>query len=271
MPRSMATMPPRWPWPVHIGLAASTVLALIAANVRLLSSPLYLDLAYGSLRPADAALAGSPAFVASAAAVTTAYVAGRAPREAIAVLVDSERPILAADRGGSPAATPRPAARAVPSGAGASGDDAAANPAGQPTGPALYTESEIDHLADVRRVIRALFGLGWAAAAAIALALAADRSTGRRRTFQALASGGRLGIGITILVGAFIAGAWNALFTTFHELLFSAGTWQFPADSRLIQLFPDWFWQSAAAVLALLLLAEGFVLSRVARRAGRAA
>lgn len=267
----MAMTPPRWPWPVHLGLAASTLLALIAVNVRLVCSPLYLRAAYGLLRPADAVPAGPPAFVASAAAVTTAYVAGRAPRDAIAGLVDDGRPSLAADRGGSPAATPRPAARAVPNGAGASGDDAAARPTGQATGPALYTESEIDHLADVRRVIRALFGLGWAAAAVIALALAADRSTGRRRTFAALASGGRLGVGITILVGGLIAGAWNVLFTTFHELLFTAGTWQFPADSRLIQLFPDWFWQSAAAVLALLLLVEGLVIGWAARRAGRAA
>lgn len=227
---------PRWPWPIGYMVAAATILMLIAANVWIVCSPLYLRAAYGPLRPADAALAGPPPFVASAAAATTAYVAGRAPREVIAALI-------AADKAG-----PRIA-----------------------DGPALYTPSEIDHLTDVRRVIAVLFRLGLASAGAIAIALAADGRTRRRRTMAAIAGGGRLGVGVTLIVGVLIAGAWNVLFTTFHELLFAAGTWQFPADSRLIQLFPDWFWQSAAAVLALLLLVEGLVLSRVARRAGPSA
>ncbi|MEO8082209.1 MAG: DUF1461 domain-containing protein [Ardenticatenales bacterium] len=260
----------------------ATVLMLIAANVWLVCSPLYLRAAYGPLRPADAALAGPPPFVASAAAATTAYVAGRAPREVIAALIDiaNDGPRIAADRAAPRAGTPGPEARVGPVGnvapadggqageAGPSDDGASSQAAGEAVGPALYTQSEIDHLTDVRRVIAVLFRLGLASAGAIAIALAADGRTRRRRTMAAIAGGGRLGVGVTLIIGVLIGGAWNALFTTFHELLFAAGTWQFPADSRLIQLFPDWFWQSAAGVLALLLLVEGLVLGRVARRAG---
>lgn len=226
------TTPPRWPRPLRAALAVAVVVGLIAVNVWVVCSPLYLRFAFGPLRPTDAALAGPPAFVAAAAVATTDFVAGRSPRSAIESLVVGEATSSAT------------------------------------TGPWLYTPSEIDHLTDVRRVIRTLFGLGLACAAAIALALMADGRTRRRRTLDALAVGGRLSVGVTIVAGVLIGGAWNALFTTFHRLLFSAGTWQFPADSRLIQLFPDWFWQSAAAVLALLLLVEGLVLSRVARQAG---
>lgn len=261
-PSDRSGTPGRWPLPVHAGLAVAVPVILVAANVRFVCSPLYLKLAYGVLRPPDAPLAGPSDWVSAAANATTDYVAARRGRDAVALLEDVAA--AAGDRAAS-ATDPtsdgvrRPPARSGPAAAGGA-DDASHR--------ALYTQSELEHLADVRRVIARLFALGSAAAAAMALALAVDVGSGRRRTRAALARGGQLASALTLVVGVFVAVAWNGLFTLFHSLLFPSGTWQFPADSRLIQLFPNWFWQSAAAVLAGMLLVEGLVVRHLATRRG---
>ena len=259
--------PNRWPLPVHAVLTVAVLVALVAVNVWFVCSPLYLRLAYGPLRPPEAPLAGPPDWVADAADATAGYVAARRGREAVALLVDAPSAAVGdralADRVPTPAVAARPPARIGAADAGAA--------TGVVPGRTLFDQAELDHLADVRRIIERLFALGIAALAGLALALAADAATGRRRTRAALVHGGQVAVGLTVLVGVLVAVAWNGLFTAFHMLLFPPGTWQFPSDSRLIQLFPDWFWQSAAAVLAGLLLVEGLVVRRVAGRprAGR--
>ena len=40
--------------------------------------------------------------------------------------------------------------------------------------------------------------------------------------------------------------AWNEIFTIFHQIFFPNGNWSFPADSLIIQLFPDQFWWGMA-------------------------
>ncbi|MBK6770369.1 MAG: DUF1461 domain-containing protein [Ardenticatenales bacterium] len=257
----------RWPLPVHAVLTVAVLVALVAVNVSFVCSPLYLRLAYGPLRPPGAPLAGPPDWVADAANATAGYVAARRGRDAVAMLVDAPSAVVSdralADGVPTPALAERPPARVGSTDAGAA--------TGIVPGRTLFDQAELDHLADVRRIIERLFALGIAALAVLALALAADAATGRRRTRAALVHGGQLAVGLTVIVGVLVAVAWDGLFTTFHVLLFPPGTWQFPSDSRLIQLFPDWFWQSAAAVLAGLLLAEGLVVRRVAGRprAGR--
>ena len=77
---------------------------------------------------------------------------------------------------------------------------------------------------------------------------------------------------VIVVLGA-VAGLLNfdALFTWFHGLFFAAGTWEFPADSLLIEVFPEPFWSTAAAVWAglvllgagILAVAGGFVRSEV--------
>lgn len=36
---------------------------------------------------------------------------------------------------------------------------------------------------------------------------------------------------------------WNKVFTTFHELIFISGTWQFPRGSLLLTIFPELYWK----------------------------
>ena len=54
---------------------------------------------------------------------------------------------------------------------------------------------------------------------------------------------------------------FDALFTWFHGLFFAAGTWEFPADSLLIELFPDGFWVAAGVTWAALVASGGLVLA----------
>jgi uncharacterized membrane protein len=64
-----------------------------------------------------------------------------------------------------------------------------------------------------------------------------------------------------VVLGA-LAGTVNfdALFTWFHGLFFSAGTWEFPYDSLLIQLFPEGFWIAAGATWAGLVASVGVLM-----------
>lgn len=224
MDRAAETAPAPWPVVVRGGLAIAVVVALTAGDVWLLCRAPYLRLAYGPLRPAEAVLAGPPAWVAEAAGAAAGYVSGARPREAVTTISDPSS-----------------------------------------DGP-RYSAAELDHLADVRRVIGLLFRLGLAAAVVILLAWVLDVRAGGRRAAAALVRGGQASVALTLVVAILIAVAWNGLFTTFHAVLFPPGTWQFASDSLLIQLFPEWFWQRAAAVLALMLSAEGLAISRLARR-----
>jgi uncharacterized membrane protein len=69
-----------------------------------------------------------------------------------------------------------------------------------------------------------------------------------------------------VAVGLLIGIAWSWLFTTFHEVLFPAGTWQFASDSGLIRLFPGRFWYDTALALAGAVGAEGLLVALLARR-----
>jgi len=56
---------------------------------------------------------------------------------------------------------------------------------------------------------------------------------------------------------------WNHFFEVFHRLLFSPGTYSFSANSSLIRLFPNQFWVTAFSVLILLLIIVCLILYRI--------
>jgi uncharacterized membrane protein len=65
------------------------------------------------------------------------------------------------------------------------------------------------------------------------------------------------------LLAAFTDFEW--LFTKFHGLFFTSGTWTFPADSMLIRLFPEPFWVASGAAWATLVLLAAALLWGVQR------
>jgi hypothetical protein len=137
-------------------------------------------------------------------------------------------------------------------------------------GAPLYTEGEIAHLVDVKRLVGRLTGLALAGLAVIGLAAAAAARGGEVPTLaRAVERGGWLAVGLIAAAAAAIGLAWPLFFTGFHELLFPPGTWQFAPDSALIRLFPERFWLDSAVVLAGLVALEGAAVALLARRLAR--
>jgi len=127
-------------------------------------------------------------------------------------------------------------------------------------GMPVLDESERSHMDDVSRLVRILVILDL-----VAVAFAAwggrllQPETARLGRMLIYGSGG---VGVaTLAIGAFAVLAWDSAFTLFHELLFPPGTWTFPADSNLIQLYPPEFWFDAAMVAGALILASAAILS----------
>jgi len=124
-----------------------------------------------------------------------------------------------------------------------------------------FDAAAVSHLRDVSKVVSGARTLTGVLAAAIVVCLGFELSRQRfDRIAPALFAGAAFCVAI-VIAGA-LAGTLNfdAFFEWFHGLFFSAGTWQFPADSLLIQAFPEPFWSTAAAVWAGLILLGGAVL-----------
>jgi len=129
-------------------------------------------------------------------------------------------------------------------------------------GQPAFDAAAVSHLMDVRRVISAgRFATGLAA---LLLAVYVGACLMRRR-FGQMALGMNVAAGL-IAVSAVLAVVaavvdFDALFAAFHGLFFAAGTWMFPADSLLIRLFPERFWEvSGGAWAALTLLGAGLLV-----------
>lgn len=137
-------------------------------------------------------------------------------------------------------------------------------------GREAFDERAVSHLVDVRGVILpartltfvlALLGVAW---------IAARRRTpaGQRALRAAAASAVGLLGGTALLAGAVGVLDFDALFTWFHGLFFAEGTWLFPSDALLIQLFPLPFWVTMGALWGGFVI-TGAVLLYTAVRATR--
>ena len=128
-------------------------------------------------------------------------------------------------------------------------------------GRAGFDPSAVSHLADVRDVVLALRYVSLALAAVLAIWLIASI---RLRRFEQTSIALRWGTWACLAFPIVLALAglldFDALFSAFHSVFFEAGTWVFPADSLLIELFPETFWAVAGASLALLVAAQGVVM-----------
>jgi integral membrane protein (TIGR01906 family) len=127
-------------------------------------------------------------------------------------------------------------------------------------GRVAFDESAVSHLVDVREVLLGARTLTLLLGGALALWAALGI---RRKRHDQVGSALRWGavacllLPLLLVLGTLVD--FESLFTAFHGFFFAAGTWQFPPDSLLIQLFPERFWMIAASSLALFLLAEGVV------------
>ncbi len=141
-------------------------------------------------------------------------------------------------------------------------------------GEPVLDERERQHMRDVRGVFMGFFAVTLAAGlAAVAVAIGRrGRPGGRLATWRAVRNGAIGLIAGLVVVGGIAFVAFDALFETFHRLLFAGGSYDFdPATERLVQLFPFAFWQESAIALGVVCIVLAAIVTAVASQRARAA
>jgi integral membrane protein (TIGR01906 family) len=132
-----------------------------------------------------------------------------------------------------------------------------------PEGGSFYNDAELQHMVDVKTVVKAaMLGLLVGCLLFVGLiALLIRTPTTQVILRRGLIGGGTLTLLILGGIVLYVLLAWDAFFTSFHNLFFAEGSWTFEYSDSLIRLFPIRFWQDAAltvgglsAVGAILLL-----------------
>jgi integral membrane protein (TIGR01906 family) len=131
-----------------------------------------------------------------------------------------------------------------------------------PDGSAAFTEREIVHMADVRRVVgRVLLAHAIALAAALAAALALWRLGLRRLVAPGLLAGAGLTLTVAAALGVYMLATFDGFFVQFHRALFPGDSWLFRDSDTLIRLYPDAFWSDFGGVLAGLAVLQAAALA----------
>ncbi len=144
-------------------------------------------------------------------------------------------------------------------------------------GRPMYTGRELQHMVDVKNVLRAtLLVLGMMAVLFAIIVIILIRSLeGRQALRNGVMTGGALMLVILVALVALLLVNWDAFFTGFHDLFFASGTWVFEFSDTLIRLFPVRFWQDAALTVggmsgagAVILMGISWWWARRARKEG---
>lgn len=129
----------------------------------------------------------------------------------------------------------------------------------------LYNEKETLHLIDVKTLFRLVFhvqegAIAFAIVYIVAL-LVRLRSAALPRLASEVIKGAALTVAIIFGLGFLAVTGFDSAFTKFHELAFSNDFWQLdPRTDRLIQMFPEGFWQDVTLFIGALSILEGALL-----------
>jgi integral membrane protein (TIGR01906 family) len=132
----------------------------------------------------------------------------------------------------------------------------------------LFNERETEHMEDVKGLMRLVFRLNeWSLAYVLAYITCAVLWT-REGSLQSLARRALMGMAagftVVVAVGATAAAGFDRFWTRFHELAFRNDLWQLsPERDRLIQMFPERFWEESTFILAGMMLAEAALIAGV--------
>ena len=133
----------------------------------------------------------------------------------------------------------------------------------------LFTEEEVLHMADVKDVMRVLFRVNEIALAIVLGTVALRFLWAGEAPFRTLAwdslKGLAVGLAVVVAVAALAAVGFDAAWEQFHELLFRNDFWQLDPDSdRLIQMFPEAYWQESVAIIAVMIVVQGLAIAGLA-------
>jgi len=132
----------------------------------------------------------------------------------------------------------------------------------QHEGISVYNEREVQHLVDVKTVMRAALTAEKVVVLCLGLCflylIYAHRS--RDTALRGVARGCALLWGVATLIGLSAVLNFDWFFTQFHRAFFADGTWTFYETDTLIQLFPLRFWTDATWKIGLLALGGAALL-----------
>ena len=124
-------------------------------------------------------------------------------------------------------------------------------------GHAVYNEREVQHLADVKSVMRTAFLVHAVCLVLVLLAIALAWRAGQRTlVLRAVYHGCQILLIALAAIGLLAYTSFDVFFTAFHRIFFSGDSWLFAYTDTLIQLFPVPFWMDATWALALLAIVE---------------
>lgn len=119
-----------------------------------------------------------------------------------------------------------------------------------------FTEAEVNHMHDVKWVLL----IATVAVAALFLITLFSSISLRERApgtiRRSLFCGAWITLGLIAVLGVVGVFGWERLFTTFHQVFFPQGNWEFSIRSSLIRLYPPQFWIDAAIAVAVLVAAQ---------------
>ena len=120
------------------------------------------------------------------------------------------------------------------------------------TGP-LYDQADIEHMKDVKGVLWLDYKLFFISAAYALLYILAlfiwSRKAAAAEMARGAKNGGLLTLGLLAFIAVFAVTSFDWFFTTFHEIFFPQGNWQFPPGDHMITLFPDGFWSDVTLLV----------------------
>jgi integral membrane protein (TIGR01906 family) len=128
-------------------------------------------------------------------------------------------------------------------------------------GEPIYNSSELSHMADVKTVVTGMrIALAALMVGLLAITVIAVRKGWRDSFLLALRRGGWGVLGLIATILILLVVNFDQLFTWFHQMFFTSGTWQFYTSDTLIRLFPMRFWQDAFIAVGLISVVIGLLL-----------
>jgi integral membrane protein (TIGR01906 family) len=128
-------------------------------------------------------------------------------------------------------------------------------------GEPIYNSSELSHMADVKTVVTGMrIALAALMVGLLAITVIAVRKGWRDSFLVALRRGGWGVLGLIATILILLVVNFDQLFTWFHQMFFTSGTWQFYTSDTLIRLFPMRFWQDAFIAVGLISVVIGLLL-----------
>lgn len=133
----------------------------------------------------------------------------------------------------------------------------------------LYSEEEVLHMADVKDLMQILFRINEITLAVVLATVAGRFLWAREGNLRRLARETLYGLGlgavIAVAVGALAVVGFDAAWNQFHEIAFANDFWQLDPDTdRLIQMFPEEYWQESVILIAAMIVTQGAAVALLA-------